>query len=65
MNTPYAVKVSNKKTPLKRILSLLFYAFILFSIVSAVFGRVYYIQCSEQGCRLGILQVQVNVSRLE
>jgi len=65
MNTTDAVKVSNKKMPVKRILRLLLSVFIIFSIVSAAFGRIYYIQCSEHGCRLGVLQVHVKASRLE
>jgi len=65
MNTLDTVNVSNKKTPVKRILQLVLYAFMIFTVISAAFGRVYYIQCSEHGCGLGILQIQVKVSRLE
>jgi len=65
MNTPDAVKASNKKTPVKRILRFVLNAFLIFTVLSVAFGRLYYIQCSEHGCSVGVLKIQVDAQRLE
>lgn len=64
MNTFDAVKTSNKKTPVKQTLRLILCAFLIFTVLSLAFGRLYYIQCSTHGCQLGILKIEVEAQRL-
>ena len=65
MNTLNVVKASNKKTPVKHIPHLTLCAFMIFTVLSVAFGRLYYIKCSAHGCQLGILKIHVEEQRLE
>jgi len=65
MNTLNVVKASNKKMPVRKILDLILFAFLIFSVLNLAFGRFYYIQCSADGCQLDMLKFQVEVQRLE